>query len=147
MNTQYALRRLSLPEQWRSDPFRIIFMLAMMVFWSAIIVWILPLFSHGNTQAAFIGMLSGLSVNFWLTCIARLRIEQVNPPYAVIALLERFNYQQTADGYYDLKLAGYKKFKAQRIYLTQQEDTLVITGPCNVLKKIIKNINPLPLNR
>lgn len=139
MNSRYTLHRLSLLEQWRYDRFRLLFFVAALLIFSAIILWVLPLFSHGNTQAGFIGLTCGLAINLWLTCIARLHLPRPAQAADVVALLESYNYRKSSQGYYDLQVARYKKFKSQRIYLEHQDESLVLTGPYNILKKIIKN--------
>ncbi len=141
MNSRSTLHRLSLLEQWRYDSFRLLFFIAVLLIFSAIILWILPLFSHGNTQAGFIGLTCGLAINLWLTCIARLHIARPVQADRVVALLESYHYRKCSHGYYDLPIARYKKFKSQRIYLEQQQDAVVLTGPHNILKKVLKKID------
>jgi len=139
VNSRYTLHRLSLLEQWRYDHFRLLFFIAALLIFSAIILWVFPLFSHGNPQAGFIGLTCGLAINLWLTCIARLHLPRPVQVADIVALLESYNYRKSPEGYYDLQVARYKKFKSQRIYLEQQGEGLILTGPHNMLKKIIKN--------
>lgn len=141
MNTRYTLHRLSLLDQWRFDRFRLLFCIAVVLIFSAVIYWVLPLFGHGNIQNGFVGMLCGLSVNFWLTCIGRLRIDSVDYVDKLAVILERYKYKKNGLGYYDIPAHRYMKFKSQRIYLNRKNETLVITGPYNILKKVIKQLN------
>lgn len=140
MNTRYKLYRLSLLDQWRFDHFRLLFCIAVVLIFSAVIYWILPLFGHGNVRNGFVGMLCGLSINFWLTCIGRLRINSVDYTDKLVAILERYKYKKNGLGYYDIPAHRYMKFKSQRIYLDRENEKLVITGPYNILKKVTKQL-------
>ncbi|MFZ4834416.1 hypothetical protein [Rouxiella sp. Mn2063] len=141
MHPQYTLHRLSLLQQWRFDSFRLLFCIALMLLFSVIIIWVLPLFSHGNVHGAIIGVLCGLTINFWLTCIARLRINAPVNAEKLLSILEGYQYRKTPQGYYDLQVHRYTKFTSQRIFLQKQDKTWVVTGPHNILKKIIKQVD------
>jgi len=138
MYTQNTLHRLSLIEQWRFDSFRLLFCIALVLLFSAIITWGLPSLAHGNVHGAIMGMLCGLFLNFWLTCIARLQINVPVNTANLVSILESYKYYKTPQGYYDLQIHRYRKFTSQRIFLKEQDGVWVLIGPYNILKKIIK---------
>lgn len=138
MNSRYTLHRLSLLEQWHLDSFRLLFSIALMLIFSVIIIWILPLISHGSIHDGIIGMLCGLLIGFWFTCIARLHIHAPIDADNLVSILESYKYRKTPQGYYDLQIHRYRKFTSQRIFLKKQDGVWVLIGPCNILKKIIK---------
>jgi len=121
--------------------FACFFCIAVVLIFSSVIYWVLPFFGHGNIQNGFVGMLCGLAVNFWLTCISRLRINCVDHMERLAAILERYKYKKNSLGYYDIPVHRYMKFKSQRIYLCKKNEVLVMTGPYNILKKVTKQLN------
>lgn len=135
------LQRLSLLQQWRHDSFRLIFLTIVLLIFSAIMLWILPLFTRGNVHAGFIGLVCGLAANFWFTCIAELHTDCHENSDDIARLLRQFKYEKTPEGFYDLPVPRYKKFKSQRIYIISEGKGLSLRGPYNILKKIAKNLN------
>ncbi|MGD9427387.1 hypothetical protein ACLHDD_20305 [Pantoea sp. NSTU24] len=141
MKTFFKLQRLSLLQQWRHDSFRLIFLTIVLLIFSAIMLWILPLFTQGNVHAGYIGLVCGLAANFWFTCIAQLDIDCHENSDELERLLHQFKYEKTPEGFYDLPVARYKKFKSQRIYIVSEGYGLSLRGPYNILKKITKKLN------
>jgi len=141
VNSRYTLHRLSLLEQWHLDSFRLLFSIALMLIFSVIIIWILPLISHGSIHDGVIGMLCGLLIGFWFTCIARLHIHAPIDADNLVSILESYKYRKTPQGYYDLQIHRYAKFKAQRVFIEKQDGAWVLIGPYNILEKIINQID------
>lgn len=144
MKKFFKLQRLNLLQQWRHDSFRLIFLTLVLLIFSAIMLWILPLFTRGNVHAGYIGLVCGLAANFWFTCISQLHIDCHENSYDLERLLRRFNYEITPEGFYDLPVPRYKKFKSQRIYIISESKGLFLRGPYNILKKITKDLNVRP---
>ncbi|WP_017346526.1 hypothetical protein [Pantoea sp. A4] len=130
------LQRLNLLEQWRRDSYRIYFSLAVLVIYSCIIRWVLPLWVHGNIHDGIVGCICGLAATFWLTCIARLTLPGDVTPDQLTAILTKAKYHATSAGYYDVPLHKRMKFKSQRIYIESLSGQIILTGPYNILKRI-----------
>jgi len=141
MKKFFKLQRLSLLQQWRHDRFRLIFLTIVLIIFSAIMLWILPMFTRGNVHAGYIGLVCGLTTNFWFTCISQLDIDCHENIYDLERLLRQFNYEKTPEGFYDLPVHRYKKFKSQRIYIVSEGKGLSLRGPYNILKKFTKKLN------
>lgn len=141
MKIRSNLHRLSLLNQWRKDPVRFLIFLIILLVAASIIFWVLPVFFKGNVHGGIVGIICGLSVNFWLTCISTLTLDTVVCRPDVIKILEKFRYRITEAGYYDLPVHRLKKFSSQRVYIEVTAGGMVITGPHNILKKVVNHLN------
>jgi len=137
----YSLHRLGLIKQWQKDSFRIVFFILIGLFFSAVIKWLLPQLTHGNINGGFAGMLCGLAASFWFTNIAWLTFKTPIRLSDLAAVLNKYNYQQTEQGYYELQIAKYRRFKSQRIYIGNDGNDITLEGPYNTLKRIINQLN------
>lgn len=141
MKIRSNLHRLSLLNQCRKDPVRIFIFLITLLVAASIVFWVLPLFFKGNVHGGIIGIVCGLSVNFWITCISTLTLDTAVCLPDVINILEKFRYRITEAGYYDLPVHRLKKFRSQRVYIEVTPGGLLITGPHNILKKLVNKLN------
>ncbi|MFZ4834413.1 hypothetical protein [Rouxiella sp. Mn2063] len=140
MNIDYTFRRLNFFEQWNLDKFRFLLSIALTLILIAISMWILPLFSYRSIHDGFIGMCCGLFIGFWMTCIARLCINIPIDIDKLASILESYEYRKTPHGYYEIKTYRYNKFKYQRVFFEKKDGVWVLTGPYNILEKIINQI-------
>ncbi|NIF21624.1 hypothetical protein [Candidatus Pantoea multigeneris] len=135
---KYRIKRLNLLDQWRMDKYHILFSIFVSLVFTAMILWVFPLFAHGNTIDGLIGMLCGLSINSWMTCVSRLYINTPMDVGNIIDLLEERKYKKNAQGDYELSVKKFLEFKPQCISIKEHDDALVLTGPYNILKNITK---------
>lgn len=141
MKNRSNIRRLSLLNQWRRDPARFWTFLIILLVASSIIFWILPVFFKGNIHGGIVGIICGLAVNFWLTSISTLTLDMTVHRTDVIRILEKFRYRITDGGYYDLPVHRLMKFKSQRVYIDVTDSGMAITGPHNILNKMVNQLN------
>lgn len=141
MKFHYSLHRLSLIKQWHKDSFRIVFFVLIGLFLSDVIKWLLPQLTHGNITGGFTGMLCGLAASFWLTNIAWLTFKTPIRQSDLDSVLEKYHYEQTEQGYYELQIAKYRRFKSQRIYISNDGNDITLEGPYNTLRRIINHLN------
>jgi len=130
-----------LAKQWQKDSFRIAFFILTGLFFSAVITWLLPQLTHGKITGGFTGMLCGLAASFWFTNISWLKFKTPICLSDLDFILKKYNYQRNEQGYYDLQIAKYRRFKSQRIYISNDGNDITLEGPYNTLKRIINQLN------